>query len=166
MELNATAIYDYDRGTPWKREGEDFTSTYRMAAYLKNIESKENFQSLSKFNQKKVCKRLAQKWHEYGDYYTMKLTLTKIESNKIRYDMHKSGFSTCCSGLIVLDTDVINLDVQSSVKSDTSTNSASVEIMNENDSSPLVSDMSLSSLSEVQTRERSSETTTPIYLLC
>ena len=39
IETDDTACYDYDRGTRWIKEGNDRTSTYRMAAYFKNIES-------------------------------------------------------------------------------------------------------------------------------
>mgnify|MGYP007056265757 CR=1 FL=1 len=45
VETDDTAAYDYDRGTDWEDDGKgDWTSTYRMAAYFQNIESRKIFE--------------------------------------------------------------------------------------------------------------------------
>ena len=90
IETDDTACYDYDRGTSWKEEGNDRTSTYRMAAYFKNIESRKIFLNLDDESQKKLAQRLAEEWQNYADYYTMKLILTS-ERNRVFYDLSKSG---------------------------------------------------------------------------
>ena len=91
IQTNETADYDYDRGTAWEDNGKgDWTSTYRMAAYFQNESSRKIFQALDNESQTKLVERLATEWHTYLDYYTMKLTLSKI--GKItRYDLSKSG---------------------------------------------------------------------------
>ena len=90
IETDNTACYDYDRGTSWKEEGNDWSSTYRMAAYFKNIESRKIFLKLDDESKKKLAQRLAEEWQNYADYYTMKLILTS-ESNRVFYDLSKSG---------------------------------------------------------------------------
>ncbi len=90
IETDDTACYDYDRGTRWINERNDRTSTYRMAAYFNNIESRKIFLKLDDESQKILVQRLAEEWQMYGDYYTMKLILRR-ESNKVFYDLSKSG---------------------------------------------------------------------------
>ena len=90
IETDKTACYDYDRGTSWKKEGNDWSSTYRMAAYFKNIESRKIFLALDDESQKQLAERLAEEWQMYLDYYTMKLILRR-ESNRVFYDLSKSG---------------------------------------------------------------------------
>ena len=91
IETDQTAAYDYDRGTDWKEnEQGDWTSTYRMAAYFENILSRKIFQALDDESQAKLSEQLANEWHTYLDYYTMKLTLTQT-GNTVNYDLSKSG---------------------------------------------------------------------------
>jgi len=91
VETDQTACYDYDRGKAWEDNGEgDWTSTYRMAAYFKNIQSRKIFEALDKESQTKLAEKLAKDWHTYADYYTMKLIITKT-GNTINYDLSKSG---------------------------------------------------------------------------
>ena len=90
IETDDTACYDYDRGTNWIKEGNDRTSTYRMAAYFNNIESRKIFLKLDDDSQRILAERLAEEWQMYGDYYTMKLILRR-ESNRVFYDLSKSG---------------------------------------------------------------------------
>ena len=91
VETDETAAYDYDRGTDWEDNNEgDWTSTYRMAAYFQNIKSRKIFEALNKDSQSKLAERLANEWHTYLDYYTMKLTLTQT-GNTVNYDLSKSG---------------------------------------------------------------------------
>ena len=91
IETDETPAYDYDRGTPWEDNGEgDWSSTYRMAAYFQNIQSRKIFEALDDESQKKLVERLAIEWHTYLDYYTMKLTLTRTR-DLIFYELSKSG---------------------------------------------------------------------------
>ena len=104
VETDETAAYDYDRGTPWEDDGQgDWTSNYRMAAYFQTIESRKIFEALDKLNQARLAEKLAKDWHTYIDYYTMKLTLTRI-GNSIHYDLSKSGIvgSGHVYGILVL----------------------------------------------------------------
>ena len=90
VESDKTASYDYDRGTAWKAEDGDWSSTYRMAAYFLSVDSRKIYESLSTVNQKKLAKQLAAEWHTYADYYTMKLKLER-SNNTVRYNLSKSG---------------------------------------------------------------------------
>ena len=91
VETDETPAYDYDRGTDWEANEEgDWTSTYRMAAYFENILSRRIFQALDGDIQAKLAEKLANDWHTYIDYYTMKLTLTQT-GNTVNYDLSKSG---------------------------------------------------------------------------
>ena len=91
IETDETAVYDYDRGTPWEYNGAgDWTSTYRMAAYFQNIRSRKIFEALDDESKANLAERLAIEWHTYIDYYTMKLILTQT-GNIIYYDLSKSG---------------------------------------------------------------------------
>ena len=78
IETDETAAYDYDRGTDWEEVGDnEWTSTYRMAAYFENIPSRKIFEAMDEESQQKLTEQLANEWHTYLDYYTMKLTLTQ-----------------------------------------------------------------------------------------
>ena len=91
IETDETAAYDYDRGTDWEEVGDnEWTSTYRMAAYFENIPSRKIFEAMDEESQQKLTEKLANEWHTYLDYYTMKLTLTQTR-NIIHYDLSKSG---------------------------------------------------------------------------
>ena len=91
IETDETAAYDYDRGTDWEEVGDnEWTSTYRMAAYFENIPSRKIFEAMDEESQQKLTEQLANEWHTYLDYYTMKLTLTQT-GNTINYDLSKSG---------------------------------------------------------------------------
>ena len=91
VETDETPAYDYDRGTDWEANYKgDWTSTYRMAAYFQDILSRKIFEALDEKSQAKLAERLANVWHNYVDYYTMKLTLTQT-GNTIYYDLSKSG---------------------------------------------------------------------------
>ena len=61
-----------------------------MAAYFENILSRKIFQALDDESQTKLAEQLANEWHTYLDYYTMKLTLTQT-GNTVNYDLSKSG---------------------------------------------------------------------------
>ena len=91
VETDENAAYDYDRGTDWEKDGEeDWSSTYRMAAYFENIPSRKIFEALDMESQSKLAEKLANEWHTYIDYYTMKLSLSQT-GNTINYDLSKSG---------------------------------------------------------------------------
>ena len=91
VETDETAAYDYDRGSPWEYNNNgDWTSTYRMAAYFNNIETRKIFKALDMESKAKLAERLAKEWHTYWDYYTMKLILSRT-GNQVYYDLSKSG---------------------------------------------------------------------------
>lgn len=117
VEVDGTAAYDYDRGTSWKAEGGDWSSTYRMAAYFTTIASRKLYTALSSDGQKTLATQLAAEWQTYGDYYTMKVELTG-EPGNLHYYMGKSGIvgsGTCSGDLsiyavsdVVYDNDILN----------------------------------------------------------
>ncbi|CAF4528298.1 unnamed protein product [Rotaria socialis] len=103
VETDRRASYDYDRGTAWKAEGGDWSSTYRMAAYFQTIQTRKIYEDLNKSSQEKLVRQLAAEWHTYVDYYTMKLKLA-LHANRVIYDLSKSGIvgSGHCGGSIDL----------------------------------------------------------------
>ncbi len=108
-QTNGYAAYDYIRGTKWVQEGSDWSCAYRMSAYIDDITTENIVESLSNESMRILCQKLAEEWHTYMDYYTMKLQLKNFGSN-IYYSMGKSGVVGIgvCSG--ILDIRVSNIN--------------------------------------------------------
>lgn len=86
----STAWYDYERGTSWKADGGDWSSTYRMAAYFVDSTSRNIYKSLMTNERVALAQKIAESWHKYADYYTMRLKL--IQTNeKVTFELSKSG---------------------------------------------------------------------------
>ena len=61
-----------------------------MAAYFEDMASKHIYDDLDYKSKEKLVLKLAEAWHTYKDYYTMKLSLSKT-GYAIYYDLSKSG---------------------------------------------------------------------------